>query len=303
MAKRKSQRVNIRTFGMIGALAAACAGGGYFAGKNGFPFPVLPANIAALLPGDKPTAIRAAKPAEAKQADATPAQLKEKSDLTRFVKNAESKIIAAVRVDGAKLARARDAYAKDAPVRKTLAKADSAKRPSAKAAAAKAEPQQNDASAPLPPASIPNRPAVDSARTASITASQAEPPADAASVQSGAAPLAISLLGKGIPTSESDTIRLSVGFANLTGKPIRAFEGVLKFTDGNDVRLFSSKISVSALIAQGGSLQWDERVNPVKLDRNGKRLVSEDKENLKAVFQANKVFFVDGSVQQFGAKG
>ncbi|MCX7900119.1 MAG: hypothetical protein N2444_08580, partial [Methylocystis sp.] len=109
-----------------------------------------------------------------------------------------------------------------------------------------------------------------------------------------------SLLDKGIPTSEDSRIRLSVNFENRTGKPIRAFEGVLKFTDDQDHSLFSSRISVSALIANGGKLQWDERVDPEKLDAKGRKLVDADKENLKAVFAAKKVFFVDGSVQRFG---
>jgi hypothetical protein len=98
-------------------------------------------------------------------------------------------------------------------------------------------------------------------------------------------------------------VTLSVAFENLSGKPIRAFEGVLKFTDQADKKIYSSKISVSALISEGASLHWDERVDAGKLGDNGKGLLSEDRENLKAVFQVKKVFFVDGTVKKYGLRG
>jgi hypothetical protein len=40
-----------------------------------------------------------------------------------------------------------------------------------------------------------------------------------------------------------------------------------------------------------------------KLDDKGKRLLGEDRENLKAVFQVKKVFFVDGTVKTYGLRG
>ncbi len=96
---------------------------------------------------------------------------------------------------------------------------------------------------------------------------------------------------------------LSVAFENLAGKPIRAFEGVLRFTDRLDKKIYSSKISVSAMISEGASLKWDEHLDAGKLDDKGKRLLGEDRENLKAVFQVKKVFFVDGTVKTYGLRG
>jgi hypothetical protein len=96
---------------------------------------------------------------------------------------------------------------------------------------------------------------------------------------------------------------LGEDFENLAGKAIRAFEGVMKLTDQQDRAVYSSKIAVSALISGGGAIRWDEQIDAGKLDDKGRRLVSEDRENLKAVFLVKKVFFADGSVRTFDARG
>jgi hypothetical protein len=122
-------------------------------------------------------------------------------------------------------------------------------------------------------------------------------------------PLSITLLEKdGFQAAAEgqdnpNKVTLSVAFENLAGKPIRAFEGTLKFTDQLDKKIYSSKISVSAMISQGASLKWDEHLDTGKLDDKGKRLLGEDRESLKAIFQVKKVFFVDGTVKTYGLRG
>jgi hypothetical protein len=107
----------------------------------------------------------------------------------------------------------------------------------------------------------------------------------------------------GAEGDDPDSLKLSVMFENLAGKPIRAFEGVLKLTDQTDRKVYSSKIAVSKLIAEGSSLHWDERLKTSQLDDASKRLISEDREKLKAVFQVRKVFFVDGTVKKYDWRG
>ena len=122
-------------------------------------------------------------------------------------------------------------------------------------------------------------------------------------------PLSITLLEKDAFQAAAEgqdnpnKVTLSVAFENLAGKPIRAFEGTLKFTDPLDKKIYSSKISVSAMISQGASLKWDEQLDARKLDDKGKRLLGEDRESLKAVFQVKKIFFVDGTVKTYGLRG
>ncbi len=135
----------------------------------------------------------------------------------------------------------------------------------------------------------------------------ATPPA--ASAEQEQPPLSITLLERDTSQAaaeaqdNSNKVTLAVAFENLAGKPIRAFEGVLNFTDQLDKKIYSSKISVSALISEGGSLKWGESLDASKLDDKGKRLLSEGRENLKAVFQVKKVFFVDGTVKRYGLRG
>jgi hypothetical protein len=57
------------------------------------------------------------------------------------------------------------------------------------------------------------------------------------------------------------------------------------------------------MISQEARLKWDEHLDVGKLDDKGKRLLGEDRENLKAVFQVKKVFFVDGTVKTYGLRG
>jgi hypothetical protein len=118
-------------------------------------------------------------------------------------------------------------------------------------------------------------------------------------------PIAFALVDREVTQNliDGEKVTLAVNFENLAGKPIRAFEGVMNVADQQDHPLFSSRISVSALISEGGALRWEQQVDAKKLGEKGRRLVSEDKENLKAVFLVKKVFFVDGSVQKYGAKG
>ncbi|KAF2990937.1 hypothetical protein OGR47_12650 [Methylocystis sp. MJC1] len=119
------------------------------------------------------------------------------------------------------------------------------------------------------------------------------------------APIAFTFLNREISQSGDAGARvtLSLNFENLAGKAIRAFEGVMKLTDQQDRNIYSTKIAVSALISEGGAIRWDEQIDAGKLDEKSRRLVSEDRDNLKAVFLVKKVFFVDGSVRKFDARG
>ncbi len=142
------------------------------------------------------------------------------------------------------------------------------------------------------------------------TSAEPKPPRlAAANEEKEQPPLSITLLERDASQAvaeaqdKSNKVTLAVAFENLAGKPICAFEGVLKFTDQLDKKIYSSKISVSALISEGASLKWGESLDVSKLDDKVKRLLGEERENLKAVFQVKKVFFVDGTVKKYGLRG
>jgi hypothetical protein len=249
---------------LIVAIGLAGAGG-YALGKKG---DVVEQNVAALFGSEKSAS--AAKPAaESKNGEAArPVKTADKAELARLLKGG-----------GARTAESRTGDAR--------------------------------AAEPKPPADIPTPPAkpelaraetdAEPAKPESARGEAARPETAKANAPPQPAPLAFALLDREITQSAEDgeRVTLSLNFENIAGKPIRAFEGVVKLTDHQDNGIFSSKISVSALIAEGGALHWDQHVDARKLDEKGKRLLSEDKANLKAVFLLRKIFFVDGSVQKY----
>lgn len=251
MAKKKAQssKPSASAGLAIAIVGLACAGGGYYAGKNS---DAIEPRIAALIGSDKAAAPAAKSSPEPKAAEAP-----------RAVKS----------TDKAELAR--------------LLKGD-----------AKSESRSAEAKEPRPPADIPTPPAKPELAKADDAAAPA--PA-AARREEQPAPLAFALLDRDVAQSaeNGEQVTLALNFENLAGKPIRAFEGVVKVSDQQDNAIYSTKISVSALIAENGALRWDQHVDARKLDEKGKRLLAEDKSNLRAVFLLKKIFFVDGSVQKY----
>lgn len=252
---------------LLVALGVACAGGaGFFLGKKG-DAPHL--NLASLIGSDSKAP--ATKPAaETKNADAARVKTADKAGLARLLKGEVT----------------------PKPEPKAAEAKDSDLRPPADIPMPPAKPELAKADAPKP-----------EARPDSLKSDASEKPAIAAKAEipEQPAPLAFALLDREVSQSldEGERVTLSLNFENLAGKPIRAFEGVVKLTDPQDNNIYSSTISVSALISEGGALHWDQHVDARKLDGKSKRLVSEDKANLRAVFLLKKVFFVDGSVQKY----
>ncbi|QGM99358.1 hypothetical protein [Methylocystis parvus] len=254
--------------GLILALGVAIAGGaGFFLGKKG---ELGGMNVAALLGSEKSgSATKAAS--ESKSADAPRVKSADKVGLARLLRGDDGKTAS----KEAKSADARDADPKppaDIPI------------PPAKPELAKSEASKPDARQDAAKPDAPEKPVV----------AKAEAPEQPA-------PLAFALLDREVVQGAEDgeRVTLSLNFENLAGKPIRAFEGVMKVADQQDNNIYSSTISVSALISEGGALHWDQHVDAKKLDGKGKRLVSEDKSNLRAIFLLKRIFFVDGSVQKY----
>lgn len=279
MAKRKTTRngsraakggaPNYLSTGLIVAVGVACAGGaGYFLGKKG---DAAQFDLPALIGLGKPSP--AGKTAAAKTSETSHLKTADKTGILKFLNG--------------------DAPARG-PAQKTAEARDSELRP--------------PADIPTPPAK-PERAKPDPAKAEPAQTAAAETPAPPEKPLLAAkperneqpAPLAFALLDREVSQGpiDEERVTLSLNFENLAGKPIRAFEGVVKFTDPQDNGIYSSPISVSALIAEGGALRWDQHLDPRKLVGKSRRLVSEDKTNLRAFFLLKKVFFVDGSVQKY----
>lgn len=118
-------------------------------------------------------------------------------------------------------------------------------------------------------------------------------------------PLTVALLKKGFSPSDpydgkyEEEITFTLQFANKTGKDIRAFDGVIEFTDLLGNSILASKVEINERVAQGSSLDWEGALKYNQFMKDRKRLRSEPKENLKISFRANKVLFADNTTKEY----
>ena len=97
-------------------------------------------------------------------------------------------------------------------------------------------------------------------------------------------------------------ILFELSIKNLTDKNIRAFDGVLTFTDLLDNEILSTKLAINDAIDTGSSEVWSGSINYNQFIDTHQRLRNENQANLKIKFSARKVLFADGSSKQFGGK-
>ena len=118
-------------------------------------------------------------------------------------------------------------------------------------------------------------------------------------------PIAANLLKKGFSPDDihngkfEEEITMTVSFDNKTGEAIRAFDGIIEFTDLLGNRIIGSRIEINEPIAQGGSLSWDGALEYNQFMNDHERLRSEPKENLKIAFHAGKILFADGTTKEY----
>jgi hypothetical protein len=119
------------------------------------------------------------------------------------------------------------------------------------------------------------------------------------------APFSVSLEKKGFMESNyragipSDAITFTVAFNNLTGKNIRAFDGQLTFTDLLDNKVLGASLAINDPVSAGTVIKWDGQLDFNQFIDRHQRLRSAEKENLKIVFEAKKILFEDGSVEEY----
>jgi len=96
-----------------------------------------------------------------------------------------------------------------------------------------------------------------------------------------------------------DAIIISVKFTNVTSQDIRAFDGVLEFTDLLDNEILSAKVAINERVAAQSSLDWNGEIDYNQFMDSHQRLRNEDFENIKVVFRTRKVLFADGTTKEF----
>jgi hypothetical protein len=120
------------------------------------------------------------------------------------------------------------------------------------------------------------------------------------------APIELMLLSKRFKPADykesSDfqaAILFELSIANRSTQPIRAFDGVMTFTDLLDNEILSSKLAINDPIGAGSKLNWSGSINYNQFTDSHQRLRSEAQENLKVKFAVRKVLYANGTVAQF----
>lgn len=99
-----------------------------------------------------------------------------------------------------------------------------------------------------------------------------------------------------------NAITIEVAFRNLSGKDIRAFDGLLKFTDLLDNKIYLARVAINDPVAASATLEWAGEIPYNQFDESLQHLKKEDFANLKIYFKIRKVLFADGNTKEFDAE-
>ena len=144
---------------------------------------------------------------------------------------------------------------------------------------------------------------IDSSKVAAAP----QPNAPQASAESkDLTPLNITLVSKGFKDKNiqagdfEDDITFSLAIKNIAERDIRAFDGVLTFTDLLDNEIMSLKLAINEPVRAGTTLNWKGAIKYNQFMDANQRLRSARQENLKLKFTPRKFLFKDGSVEEYG---
>jgi Protein of unknown function (DUF2939)/GYF domain 2 len=94
-------------------------------------------------------------------------------------------------------------------------------------------------------------------------------------------------------------ITLELSIVNKTDQTIRAFDGILTFTDLLDNELHSSKLTFNNPLAAGSTVKWSGGLDYNEFTDSHRRLRSEELQNIKIKFSPRKVLYAGGSTKEF----
>jgi hypothetical protein len=118
-------------------------------------------------------------------------------------------------------------------------------------------------------------------------------------------PLQITLVSKGFKARNiqagdfEDDITIQIAITNVLDKDIRAFDGVLTFTDLLDNKIMSSKIAINEPLKAGAILNWIGSIRYNQFEGEHQRLRNEPQTNLKIRFATRKILFADGTTKEY----
>lgn len=113
-------------------------------------------------------------------------------------------------------------------------------------------------------------------------------------------PITVSFLSKDFYKADFQSfMTISLQFLNGTGKPVRAFDGEVVFTDllGNEI--LTSTVSISDPVGPGAALKWDGEIKYNEYISRHQRFKNSEIQNMKATFKLQKVLYQDGKLEDF----
>jgi hypothetical protein len=118
-------------------------------------------------------------------------------------------------------------------------------------------------------------------------------------------PLEISLISKGFKRANAramdfeDDITFGLRIKNVSKKDIRAFDGVITFTDLLDNEILSSQLTINDPVCADSVVSWSGSIKYNQFLERHQRLRNEDQANIKLKFKPRKVLFKDGNAKVF----
>ena len=91
----------------------------------------------------------------------------------------------------------------------------------------------------------------------------------------------------------------SVSFKNLTGRDIRAFDGILEFTDLLDNRIIAANVAINDAVPSGERLTWDGELDYNQFLNSHQSLRVADTEDVKVNIEARKILFSNGTTEEY----
>jgi hypothetical protein len=92
-----------------------------------------------------------------------------------------------------------------------------------------------------------------------------------------------------------DYITVKTAYENKSGKDIRAFRGVVRFTDLFDKQIYATAITIDDPLPAGQKGTWNGVIDYNQFDDDDRALRNAEMQNMKIVWQPRSILFADGS--------
>jgi hypothetical protein len=118
-------------------------------------------------------------------------------------------------------------------------------------------------------------------------------------------PVELTLLKKGFKPHDihaddfEDDVTFEISIRNTSSSDIRAFDGLMQFTDLLGNQIINMKLAINDPVKSGATMNWEGALKYNQFIDAHQRLRDAPRENLKMVFVPRKVLFADGKTKDY----